>query len=519
MEGIAAVDLISPEGLAADLVVVGVLEGEEPDLRALPEALRPLARQAAARRGFGGRDDQVAQVAQFAQFPQGVQAGGEPGGPVVALYGLGGRHQLTAQKLARFLVRVAEDAAIARSSHMAFALPEHPETVGAGGAGRVLRNLALAGYVYDRHKSDSGDDVNLERVELLPPPGHEAAYREARQRARAVADAVAFCRSLANTPANVASPAYMEEVARELGASRGMAVTVLGQDELERRGMGGLLAVGAGSVHPPRLVKLDWDPAGGSGGPGGPGGPGDKRPRIALVGKGVTFDSGGISIKPAADMDHMKFDKCGACTVLAVARAVADLELPVRLSVYVPLAENMLSSRAYRPGDILRCYNGKTVEVTNTDAEGRLILADAIALAVEEGAETLVEYSTLTGACVVALGHQAAGLFSPDDALADSLLAAGRLAGERLWRLPLYPEFLEEMKGHHADLRNSASRWAGASTAAAFLSQFVGGLTSWAHLDIAGVAYQGAEKPPGASATGFGVASAVEWLENGSVRV
>jgi leucyl aminopeptidase len=227
----------------------------------------------------------------------------------------------------------------------------------------------------------------------------------------------------------------------------------------------------------------------------------------------VTFDTGGISIKPAADMDEMKYDKGGACAVLAVARAAADLELPVRLSVYAPLAENMLSANAYRPSDIVRCYNGKTVEIINTDAEGRMILADALAWAAEDRPESLLELSTLTGACVVALGHQAAGLFTPDDGLAGELLAAAGEDGERIWRMPLYPEYLEEMKGTHADLRNSAGRWGGAGLAAAFLSQFVGGVKRWAHLDIAGVVNLKPEQANSlAGATGFGVSSTVSWL-------
>ncbi|MFY9823314.1 MAG: leucyl aminopeptidase, partial [Thermoanaerobaculia bacterium] len=328
--------------------------------------------------------------------------------------------------------------------------------------------------------------------------GEEAAFRDALAVAGPVAAAVAFARDLANSPANEATPTWMEERCRELAADRGLAVTVLDAKELAARGMGGLLAVGAGSAHPPRLVRLQW---------------GDRGPRIALVGKGITFDTGGISIKPAADMDEMKYDKCGACAVLATARAVADLALPVRLTVYAPFAENMLSHEAYRPSDIVRCHNGKTVEITNTDAEGRMILADALGWAAEETPDALVELSTLTGACVVALGHVAAGLFTTDDGLAGELTAAGNQEGERLWRLPLFPEYLEEMKGTHADLRNSAGRWGGASLAAAFLSQFVGGVERWAHLDIAGVA--NVKAYPGGSAagaTGFGVAALVSWL-------
>jgi leucyl aminopeptidase len=264
--------------------------------------------------------------------------------------------------------------------------------------------------------------------------------------------------------------------------------------------MGGILAVGGGSARPPRLVRLEG---------------GEGRRVVALVGKGVTFDTGGISIKPAAAMDEMKYDKCGACAVLGVVHGAAALDLPVRLRAYLPLAENMPDGGAYRPGDIVRCYGGKTVEILNTDAEGRMLLADALAWAAHERPQALIEYSTLTGASVVALGLGAAALYTPDDGLAGELLAAAAASGERLWRMPLWPEFREEMKGTHADLKNSGGRWGGANTAAAFLSEFVSPLERWAHLDIAGPAYAASDGKrsvgmPGA--TGYGVATTLRWL-------
>jgi leucyl aminopeptidase len=289
----------------------------------------------------------------------------------------------------------------------------------------------------------------------------------------------------------------MEARARELAASRGMRIAVLGEDELRRRGMGALLAVGAGSPHRPRLVRLDW---------------GERGPAVAVVGKGVTFDTGGISIKPAADMDEMKYDKCGATTALGIARAAADLGLPLRLAVYLPLVENMPDGASYRPGDIVRCYNGKTVEILNTDAEGRMILADALAWAAEEKPDALLEYSTLTGACVVALGHRVGAVYTPDGELAAGLLAAAERSGERLWRMPLWPEYVEQMRGHHADLKNVAGRWGGANTAAAFLSQFVGEVRRWAHFDIAGAAYVGRDEDEPIGATGYGIHLSVGWL-------
>jgi leucyl aminopeptidase len=439
------------------------------------------------RTGWQGQEEQVAETAVDG-----------PGNPAIALYGLGRREDLTWRRLAAWLTRIADGAQVNGAARLGLLLPRHAETTGLAAAERVVRLLALSDYRFDRFCDPAAPRrPRLARVTILPPAGEEAAYAAAVARTAPLAAAVALARDLGNAPANEATPPWLEERAAELARERGIGFTVLDRAELLRRGMGGLLAVGAGAVHPPRLLRLEVGSAG---------------PVVALVGKGVTFDSGGISIKPAHDMDEMKYDKCGACAVLALAWAVAGLALPLRLRVYAPVAENMLDSRSYRPGDIVRFRNGKTAEVTNTDAEGRLILADAMALASEEGAEVLLEYSTLTGACVAALGRHAAGLFTPDDGLAADLLAAAERTGEKLWRLPLGPEYLEEMKGVHADLRNSATRWGAASTAAAFLSQFVGGLTRWAHLDIAGVAHVGRDQNGHPGATGYGVALGLDYL-------
>jgi leucyl aminopeptidase len=477
----------------AELLAVGCFQGQPPEVEALPEELRRAVLGIAARPGWKGREEQAGQT------------GAAGPSQVVALYGLGPAAELSFAKLTRWLGRVAEDARTGGVRRLGVVLPRHPETTGAA-ALRVSRTLALCGYRFERFRSEP-DNGRLEAVAVVPPAGAEGDYHGAAGIAAKVAAAVAYARDLANTPGNEATPAWMEERARELAASHGLGIAVLDAAELSRRGMGGLLAVGAGSEHPPRLLRLalgeSAPPAAGAGSP---------RPACALVGKGVTFDTGGISIKPAADMEQMKFDKSGACAVLGAMRAAAELDLGRCVRAYLPVAENMLSGEAYRPGDIVRCYNGKTVEITNTDAEGRMILADALTLAAEEGSEELVELSTLTGACVVALGHQAAGLFTPDDALAAELDRAAAGSGERLWRLPLLPEFLDDMKSLHADLRNSAGRWGAASTAAAFLSQFVGGLRRWAHLDIAGTAYVRSEDGRGSTATGFGVATVVDWL-------
>jgi leucyl aminopeptidase len=467
-----------------DLLAVACFAGESPEVEGLGEAWRAAAARVAARTGWEGRPEQRGETA--------VEQG------ALSLCGLGRREDLTWRKLSAWLVRVADAAQVNGAARLTFLLPRHRETMGEAAAERIARVLALSDYRFDRFLSAAtARRPRLSRVTILPPAGEEATYAAAVARTASLAAAIALARDLGNTPANEATPLWLEERAAELARERGIGFTVLHREELEQRGMGGLLAVGGGAIHPPRLLRLEV---------------GSEGPIVALVGKGVTFDSGGISIKPAADMDEMKYDKCGACAVLALAWLAADLALPLRLRVYMPLAENMLDSRSYRPGDIIRFPNGKTAEITNTDCEGRLILADAMSLASEEGAEVLLEYSTLTGACIMALGRHAAGLFTPDDGLAADLLAAAERTGEKLWRLPVGPEYLEEMKGVHADLRNLATRWGGASTAAAFLSQFVGGLTRWAHLDIAGVAYVGRDQNSHPGATGYGIALTLDYL-------
>jgi leucyl aminopeptidase len=268
------------------------------------------------------------------------------------------------------------------------------------------------------------------------------------------------------------------------------------------RGMGGILAVGGGSAHPPKMVILKWN------------GAREDLDTLCLVGKGLTFDSGGISIKPGDGMDCMKYDKAGACVVLGAMRAAAKLRLPLRLIGIMALAENMPSGSAYRPGDILRLSNGKTIEILNTDAEGRLVLADALVLAAAHRPKAIVDLATLTGACVIALGNHIAGMVASDDSLAARLSAAGDASGERVWRLPILADHREQIKSTFADMKNIGGREAGAITAACLLEEFTGGIP-WAHLDIAGVSWREKERdylPKGG--TGWGVRLLLDFLRH-----
>lgn len=358
-------------------------------------------------------------------------------------------------------------------------------------AAALTDGTVLAAYRFDRLKTGADDD-RPEGPGLLQLHGAKGAD-ELVATARVAALAANRARDLQNLPANVADPAFLAGRAEEIAAhSAAVQVEILGPAELAELGMGGLIAVGAGSAKDPALIVLRYTGRRGS-------------EPLAVVGKAVTFDSGGISLKPAKGMEEMKMDMSGGAAVLETTAAIAELGVDVDLIAAVPAVENMPSSTATRPGDIIAQLNGTTVEVNNTDAEGRLILADALTWCAREGAERMIDIATLTGAVVVALGSTHAALLGDDEELVATLEEAGRRSGELLWRLPLHPEYTELMKGTAADLTNAApKRKAGTITAAAFLQHFTEG-AGWAHVDIAGTAWDLGREYVGKGATGFGV--------------
>ncbi len=419
----------------------------------------------------------------------------------VIVAGLGKRDEFDAER-----ARVAASAAANRagelgSQSLCWALPEPPEGRAAGDlAAGLVEGTLLSLYRFDRFKSskrEEPDEDDRPRVASLEI-ATEADVDGDVERARVAAAAQNAARDLQNLPSNVATPEFLADRAREIAnAHDALAFEALDSAGLKERGMGAFLSVAQGTYAEPRLIVLRYEGAGDG-------------PHIGLVGKAVTFDSGGISIKPASKMHEMKFDMSGGAAVIEAMGAIAELGLAGRVTAVVPSTENMPSGRSIKPGDIVTAMNGKTIEVNNTDAEGRLLLADALAYTVEQGAERIVDLATLTGAIIVALGSTYAGLFSNDDAWCAEVDAACLATGELGWRLPLHPEYLDLTKGQYADLTNaSEQRKAPSSYAAEFLRQFVDD-RPWVHMDIAGTAWGMTRPYVGNGASGFGVRTLIE---------
>ena len=414
----------------------------------------------------------------------------------VLLVGVGDRDDFDVTAMRRALARTAPS--LGRFGHAAttFALAANGGN-GSEAIQAAAEGLALGDYRFARYKSND-DDKRLTKITVLGD-GAVKGGRDAVRRAEVLADAVAWARDLVNTPAGDLPPAQLAREAQKMAKAEGLTCRILTEAELKKRGFGGLIGVGQGSVNPPRLIELEY-----SGG-------GAKRP-IALTGKGIAFDSGGLSIKDAKGMETMKIDMGGAASILATMQAIARLKPKVNVVAAIPSAENMPSGSAQKPGDVIRHYGGKTSEVLNTDAEGRLVLADALALLAEKRPACIVDTATLTGAAMIALGTDVGAAIGNDDDLVRELVDAGRAVGEPLWPLPLHRDYRRLIDSTVADVKNIGDRWGGAITAALFLAEFVGDVP-WVHLDIAGPTFseKGHDLGP-KGATGFPVRALVRFV-------
>ena len=462
----------APEETSADTRVVGVFEG---DSLADP-ALQRLVELGEAKRG----------LKKVATAHEDAPGGGQRR---VLLTGLGPRDEFGPEQ-----ARVAAAAAAARAKDLGAVSLSWASPGGDGVDAALVEGTLLKLYSFDRFKSQANGN-GVESLEIAS----DSVDEDEVERGRVAAVAANAARDLQNLPSNVATPTFLAERATEIADQHDtLEVELFDREAIVARGMGAFAAVAQGSDNEPRLIVLRYRPPGASG------------PHLGFVGKAVTFDTGGISIKPSAKMQEMKFDMSGGAAVIESMGAIAELGLPLTITAVVPSTENMPSGHAVKPGDIVTAMNGKTIEVNNTDAEGRLILADSLCYAIEQGAERIVDLATLTGAIIVALGHTYAGLFSNDDDWCEEISAACDATGELGWRMPLHQEFFELTKGQYADLTNAADqRVAMSSYAAEFLRQFVDD-HPWVHIDIAGMAWGTSRNYVGKGASGFGTRLLIE---------
>jgi leucyl aminopeptidase len=486
------VSTVAPENCPCDLLVLGVPEGEifSGPVAAVDQALGGILRKVVEEERFTGKARTTLSFHTHDRIPP----------RRVLLVGLGPSSRITTDHLRQ---AAAIGVNTARGRHLRhIALPLLDRFPAKEEAQALVEGTILGSYRFRKYKR-SDEEGMVEGVELLTTPDRREEVNEAIRRAAIFASATCFARDLVNEPPNELTPSRLAEVAREVATQKGLRCTIYGPEEMRQMGMGAILAVAQGSSQPPRFIVLEYAP------------PQAKR-TVAIVGKGVTFDSGGLDIKSTEGMETMKMDMAGAAAVIAAMSALPDLAPPVRVLGIAPAVENLPSGTATKPGDIVRAMDGHTIEINNTDAEGRMILADALAYAAQQGADEIIDLATLTGSCIIALGPICAGVMGNDQGLLDRLMQAASKAGEKVWQLPLFEEYLEAMKSEIADLRNSGGRYAGAQKGAIFLREFVGG-KPWAHLDIAGPAFVEQEEAKGpywpkGSGTGFGVRTVLEYL-------
>jgi leucyl aminopeptidase len=403
----------------------------------------------------------------------------------VLVVGLGDREKFKPTALAAYAGTAIRYAGKRKISSIAFTFPLQAREHLKEAASSLTEGAIVATFDTTTYRTEPENPISLQELTLVKTAGNEeldeTLLQEGVRRGTVLGEALNYARTLAVTPANDMTPTILAQHAREVAEEHGLGVEIIERSHMEKLGMGSFLSVARGSEEPPKLIVLTYN--------------GDPKSdeKLALVGKGITFDSGGISLKPSDKMEDMKYDMCGAAAVIATMGAIAQLKIRINIIGIAPASENLPSGKATKPGDIVKAMNGKTIEVINTDAEGRLILADALAYARTLGATKIIDTATLTGAIVVALGHAATGVVSNNDAFATHFLNIANTTCERYWQMPLYDDYNKKVKSEIADLRNATGREAGALTAAAFLQAFVGD-TPWIHLDIAGTAYVDDEK-------------------------
>ncbi len=428
------------------------------------------------------------------------------------LIGLGEQKKLTLEKLRRAAASAAKRAKIMKLRRVGLEIPEY-ETVGKSAmksyeklVQALCEGAALSIYEFHKYRSDNGgkNSKNVEGIILFSDSArHSGDARRAKIQSQIICEAVYLARDLENAPPNEIYPESLARTAKRVARMHRFNTKVLETNKIQKLGMGGVIAVSQGSFRPPRFIIMEH-------------GRRNRRKTVVIVGKGVTFDTGGISLKPSSNMAAMKMDMSGAAAVIGTLQAAARLKLPIHLVGLIPAVENMPSGTAIKPGDIVRHYNGKTSEVDNTDAEGRLILADALGFAEKFKPAAVIDLATLTGACVVALGHFASGMMGNDEKLMDRLKAAGEMSYERVWPLPLYDEYEKQITSDVADVKNVGGRWAGTITAGWFLKKFIGKY-KWVHLDIAGTAIlEEAHEYAPRGGSGVGVRLLIEFLRDWS---
>jgi leucyl aminopeptidase len=473
----------------ADVLAIGVFSGTKNlsgTAKVIDARLGGALKQALELGDFKGSVGSVATVYTTGKIPA----------KRVLLVGLGEAKKVDIDSVRKAAACAANQAMGLNAATVAMALHEGLDLDPAEMGRAIAEGFYMGSFKYDEYKTgkDNGRPAKLVGEVIDSSEKRLAALKKGIAIGTIIGEAQSYARAVVNRPANVINPPTL--AAEALKAARrtsGLSCTVFDEKKMAAKKMGGILAVGSGSSTKPRFIVLKYAPRNAKGKP------------IAIVGKAITFDSGGISLKPAADMDEMKLDKTGGIVTLATMQAIARLKLPLTVYGLIASAENIPSGTSYRPGDIITTYSGKTLEVLNTDAEGRIVLCDALHYATEQKCATIIDIATLTGACKVALGKYYAGMMSNDDGLVQDLLAASKASGEKIWHLPSGEEYFDEMKSKIADLKNIGSRWGGASSAAAFLGSFVGD-AKWAHLDIAGVdMYESATRFTAVGGSAFGV--------------